>query len=268
MTVAEIDFIGVSKGFQKKFDKRLAQSRPRQSLSRVRFPESAGDGRIPVARQVTTLCVVEMGGRKTMELLAGELGKRIFDGIVAILKPAASKYPQLQEEVFRHARNPASIRVVIPTNTRDLNPEIVIKHLKNLAEEAEEKSHSLTPEYLEASKVIRDPANGRLDAKKIAAYFALSQSELARIVGIGKATLHKTPSGKKSQAALEPFERIARLRILLNEDDQQVRNWLNTPNPDLAKVDGKHPAPMDIIRAGHPEIIAGMIERAFTGEPS
>lgn len=89
--------------------------------------------------------------------------------------------------------------------------------------------------------MIRDPETGRLDAIKIAKYFAVSLSELARIVGISKATLHKTPSSKKSKAALEPFEKIVRLRILLGGDDGKVLGCLNAPNEDLARVDERPP---------------------------
>lgn len=271
MAVAEVDFIGVSKVFQKQLGKRMEEA----GLSPAP-PKAKASGTIlfrgkevtAVSKQVTSLCVIEMGGHSAMQRLGSELGERLFDGIVAILKPNSSNDSQLQGEVFRHVKYPSSIRVVIKADPRTLNPEVVLEHLDNLKKEAETKSQQLTPEYLEASKLIRNPANGRLDAIKIAKYFAMSLSELATIVDLPKATLHKTPDGKKSQAALEPFEKIARLRILMNEDDQKVRNWLNTPNEELAKVKGRHPSPMDIIRAKHPEIIAGMVERAFTGEPS
>jgi hypothetical protein len=130
---------------------------------------------------------------------------------------------------------------------------------------AEERAH---PPYLRVSRSIRSETSGRLDAKKVAEFFDLKPAELARIVGVSRQALDKTPDSKSIQKALYPFEEITRGMLMVDDDPTLFRQWLNTPSRDLPKVDGRHMTPMDMIREGHPSVIAGLVDAALTGHPS
>jgi hypothetical protein len=52
-------------------------------------------------------------------------------------------------------------------------------------------------------------ASGRLDAARVARFFGLSLSALAKALGRSPQTLHKTPDAPRLQGALAPLARIA-----------------------------------------------------------
>src|SRR6266849_1810549 len=91
-----------------------------------------------------------------------------------------------------------------------------------------------------ATADLRAPS-GRLSAQKISEALGLSGAELARPIGRKRQTVAKTDDAKSLQAALWPFERIARLRSVLPTAD--FRSWLNMPNEQLDEL-----SPLDVIR--------------------
>jgi hypothetical protein len=103
--------------------------------------------------------------------------------------------------------------------------------------------------------------DGRLSAERVADAFGLSTAELAGLLGRSRQAVGKTPSAESLQPGLLPFERVARLRAILDSSD--FRRWLNMPNIEL---DGR--TPLALIRAGKTDVVADLTEDMLTGSPA
>ena len=101
-------------------------------------------------------------------------------------------------------------------------------------------------------------SSGRLTADRIAEVFQIPLNALASSIESTRQALFKTPDSEAIQTKLFPFERIARLRRLLNAEDFQA--WLNMSN-DL--LDGH--SPIQIIKRGEAGIVADLAEDMLTG---
>jgi hypothetical protein len=109
---------------------------------------------------------------------------------------------------------------------------------------------------------LHDPESGRLDARRVSAHFGLPLAEVARVLGRGVATVHKTPDAPSLQSGLALFERVAvSLRRLAGPPDNW-RIWLNATNPDLGGE-----TPLFFIRNGKGQIVAELLEDALFGQP-
>lgn len=104
-------------------------------------------------------------------------------------------------------------------------------------------------------------ADGRLSAERVADAFGLSTAELAGLLGRSRQAVGKTPSAESIQPGLLPFERVARLRAILDSSD--FRRWLNMPS---AELDGR--TPLALIRAGKVDVVAERAEDMLTGSPA
>lgn len=113
---------------------------------------------------------------------------------------------------------------------------------------------------LSATKDLREK-KGRLSAKLIADLYGTNQAELARWLGKQKQAVFKTPDADSLQKGLENFERIARLRTELSDDD--FRKWLRIPNELL---DDK--APIELIAQGKWQLVADFVADMITGSPT
>ncbi len=220
-------------------------------------------------------CVVRIGskadGLEQLKQLREQLDNKQWKGIVAVLSKKAAGDTKIQRILLQPGRTNA-LRFIIDDANEDTSGPI-LEHLRDLIETVgeapdEPDRKSFHPPYLEATRPIRSPKSQRLDAKLIAEYFDLSLRELARILGRSHATVAKTPDSKNLQADLQVFEAILRGRLLVYHDDALFRQWLNTGSDAFPKEDGKLPTPMDIIRMGHPEVVAALVDRELTGEPS
>lgn len=220
-------------------------------------------------------CIVQIGskaaGLEQLRELRKQLDGKQWRGVVAVLNSKLASDTQFQRILLQPGRTNA-IRFIIDDKA-DENPKPVVDHLNDLidavgTEDTGEGGKAFHQPYLEASLPIRSPKSHRLDAKRIADYFDLSLRELARILGKSHATVDKTPDSKNLQALLQPFEAILRGRILVEHDDALFRQWLNTACKEFPERDGKVPTPMDIIRMGHPEVVAALVDEALTGEPA
>jgi len=219
-------------------------------------------------------CIVRIGSEKVgleqLRKLRNQLDHKQWRGVVAVLNKNSAADTQIQRILLQPGRTNA-LRFIIDDPTEN-TPGPVFDHLVDLIETVGEEGSnedlkSFHPPYLEAAQPIRDPRSQRLDAKKIAKYFDLSLRELARILGKNHGTIDKTPNSKNLQSDLRVFEEILRGRLLVNHDDILFRRWLNTGSDAFPKQNGSRPSPMDIIRMGHPEVVAGMVDRELTGEP-
>ncbi len=103
--------------------------------------------------------------------------------------------------------------------------------------------------------------SGKLSAQRVAAAFGLSVADLAALIGRKRQTVSKTDDADSLQAALFPFERIARLRTVLPAAD--FRRWLNMPNSQLDRR-----PPLDVIRADQIGVVADLADDMLTGSPA
>ncbi|MFP4167113.1 MAG: hypothetical protein ACLFUF_08145 [Opitutales bacterium] len=220
-------------------------------------------------------CIVRIGskeaGLEQLRKLRDQLDRKQWQGVVAVLNKKLAADTQIQRVLLQPGRTNALRFIIEDASGENTNP--IVDHLMDLIEITGEKNSeseikSFHPPYLEATRPIRNSKSMRLDAKLIADYFDLSLRELARILGKIHGTIDKTPDSKNLQPDLRIFEAILRGRLLVNHDDALFRQWLNTGSDALPKQNGSHPSPMDIIRMGHPEVVAGMVDRELTGEPS
>lgn len=122
--------------------------------------------------------------------------------------------------------------------------------------------------YLEASQSLRNENSGRLDAKRVARYFGLSERQMAKLVGVTPQAVSKTPDSKNIQEMLFAFERITRGRLLVDQDDKLFRQWLNTPSEEFRKLDGRHPTPLEVIKKGNPAAVAALVDDMLNGQPA
>src|SRR4030095_11584743 len=79
-------------------------------------------------------------------------------------------------------------------------------------------------------------ANGNISAQRIANLCGVSLSELSNWLGRSRQAVNKTPDADALQPMLAFFERVARLRLRVSDDD--FRKWLRVPNELL---EGKRP---------------------------
>lgn len=103
--------------------------------------------------------------------------------------------------------------------------------------------------------------SGRLSAQRVADLFGLSVAELARLLGRSRQAVSKTDDARSLQEGLASFARVARLRVVLSEED--FRAWLNLPNEQL---DGR--SPLALIHDGAVEVVADLAEDMLAGSPS
>lgn len=110
---------------------------------------------------------------------------------------------------------------------------------------------------------LHDPASGRIDAARVARFFGLSLSALAKALDRSPQTLHKTPDAPRLQAALAPLARIATSLVTLFGTADRARVWMNAPHPDLDRV-----APVDLVKANKAGVVADLLEDALLGHPA
>ena len=103
--------------------------------------------------------------------------------------------------------------------------------------------------------------NGNLSAVRVARLYGVSLSQLAGWLGRTKQAVSKTPDADSLQAALEYFERVARLR-LLTKDDQGFRKWLRTSHPEIV---GKNP--LELMTKGEWQALADLVDDMLSGTP-
>lgn len=114
--------------------------------------------------------------------------------------------------------------------------------------------------FMTATADLRSES-GRLSAQRVAACFGLPAARLAALLGRKRQTISKTDDAESLQADLIPFERIARLRVVLS--DAEFRKWLRMPNNQL---DGE--TPLRLVEDGEISVVAELAEDMLTGMPT
>jgi hypothetical protein len=109
---------------------------------------------------------------------------------------------------------------------------------------------------------LYDPANGRIDAKRIADRLAIPLSKLSDGLGVDYRTVYKTPSSERLQPALRPIKRSLEILSQTIDNQETVLAWLNTPHPLLDKK-----TPLSIILGGQADQLETILENAIAGIP-
>lgn len=165
------------------------------------------------------------------------------------LAPLLAQYPGL------------SGRVDLARQTADWRDTFLEAMTKVIATLEEKDPLVDVPAIAETSESLR-AESGRLDANRVAGAFGVSVADLARQIGRTRQSVSKTPDAETLQPLLRPYERIARLRAVLEE--APFKAWLNTPNEHLEE----EASPLDYIRAGAQGPLASFAENMLTGAPS
>ena len=104
-------------------------------------------------------------------------------------------------------------------------------------------------------------ANGNLSAQLIARVYGVSLSQLAGWLGRSRQAMTKTPDADSIQDELGFFERVARLRAVI--PDEEFRKWLRMPTESL---DGR--CPLDLLAEGTRQPVADLVDDMLTGAPT
>jgi hypothetical protein len=114
---------------------------------------------------------------------------------------------------------------------------------------------------MQATADLRE-ANGNLSAVRVAKTYGVSLSQLAGWLGRTKQAVSKTPDADSLQQALVYFERVARVRLAM-ENDREFRKWLRTPHELL-----DHAPPLDLMARGEWQAMADYVDDMLTGAPT
>ena len=112
-----------------------------------------------------------------------------------------------------------------------------------------------------AARDLRAP-NGNLSAERVARLYGISLSQLAGWLGRTRQGLSKTPDADSLQNSLGYFERVARLRLMA-ENDAEFRKWLRMPNHTFGNR-----TPLDLMKAGLWQELADKVDDMLTGMPT
>ncbi len=125
--------------------------------------------------------------------------------------------------------------------------------------------HQVPPPAIQIKPVpeLRNDESGRLDANKIAEVFGLTMADMAVSIGRPRTTIIKTPDCTKLQVKLRDFERIAGGLLTITGSIKGLKMWLNSPAPNL-----DNHMPIEAIRLGKIELLAGWVDDARLGSPS
>lgn len=116
--------------------------------------------------------------------------------------------------------------------------------------------YNVVPEF-------HDPGSGRLDAKRITAFFRFPLNTLARLLGRELSTVSKTPDAPAIQPGLTVFEHIAAALLYLTGSEEGGRMWLNASN---AELEGH--TPIGLIQSGRAAVVANVLDSVLAGIPS
>jgi hypothetical protein len=186
---------------------------------------------------------------------------------VGAKRPASSKVA----EILRGFHRPEQVEVrwsSKPSNIDGVLVEIEPK-LEILREVEAAKPELLPPRHspldqlenvLVATRDLR-VANGNISAQRIADLCGVSLSELSNWLGRSRQAVNKTPDADALQPMLAFFERVARLRLRVSDDD--FRKWLRVPNELL---EGKRP--IELLASGQWQVLADFVDDMLTGSPT
>lgn len=109
---------------------------------------------------------------------------------------------------------------------------------------------------------LHNAQSGRMDAKRVAAFFSIPLARLAKLLGTSSQAAHKTPDAPSLQGGLAPFHFVASALLGMFEEAEHARTWLHAPNEEF---DGE--TPIALIKGGEIEVVAELLRDALVGQP-
>lgn len=228
--------------------------------------------RLPELTVVLVSAIETLLRRETfLDLISSRLSKsQLLSRVVFVFsdKAPTRRGPAVAEcfyTLLRHFDRPDDLEIAIGTAAAE---HAVWEAVAKIA--AERGVTARRPESADSLGQIREiiaatrdlrARSGKLAANLVATSFGFSVAELADLLGKSRQSVSKTPDSDALQPLLRPFERIARLRAIL--DDEDFRSWLHLAN---AELEGR--TPVDVIRAGNASVVADLAEDMLTGQPS
>ena len=103
---------------------------------------------------------------------------------------------------------------------------------------------------------------GDIQVAELASLFEVSQAQLARMSGVSRQLLHRSPRSAKVQRALRRLEYLFARTRNLTGSPVNARIWLKMGHPDLEGV-----APIDLLEEGHIGTIEDFLLAIETGSP-
>jgi len=110
---------------------------------------------------------------------------------------------------------------------------------------------------------LHDPANGRLDARRIAAYLDVPLAAFSTCLHRSVAEVDKNVSSPATQSLLRPIAGSIAILASLLGSKEKVRLWMNSPHSDL---EGR--TPLTVILEGNGAVVSEMLQAALAGEPA
>ena len=208
-----------------------------------------------IAEEATDFVVLDLGlpgGVSGLELV-GELRKK-NPTLPALLLTTENPSDQVWQAV---AAKPWIQLMRMPVSPGELQ-----YHLARFMESVGSKQRSPAPLKVNPFPEIRNDDSGRLDASKIANVFDLTMNEVALCVGRPRSTLVKTSDSVSIQPKLRHFERIANGLLTVTGSMKGLKMWLNSPGPSL-----DNHTPLEVLRLGKVELLAGWVDDARLGSP-
>ena len=169
-----------------------------------------------------------------------------------------------RQELYEHFPQPERIEFV--SNQNDVTDRIrdiiaKLKAMENRRTPPRPSPLDAIQAVIEATADLRE-SGGNLSARKIADLYDIKMAELARLLGRTPQALSKTPNADAIQNDLAYFERIARLRLRLKDDDS-FRKWLRMKNDEL---DGH--TPLEVLKMKKWQELADFVDDMLTGAPA
>lgn len=209
----------------------------------------------------------EVQGEIAADVLLLDLELPKLDGteLVKIIKAMPSSVSiillstKVNVELFDAMRAGAEDYLLKPFLKEDLDTRIRIRREgRHRASRA-----SMDPPLPYLVEKLHDPKDGHLDAVKVADFLALPVAELARAIGRGVSTVHKTPTAPSLQEPLRVFESLVSGLLRLTGSERRARMWLQASNPAL---DGH--APIELLRMGKVGDLAAFVQDLLEGRPA
>ena len=105
--------------------------------------------------------------------------------------------------------------------------------------------------------------SGQLDAERVAEFFGVSLTQVARSFKRQVSTVHKTPNAPSLQSDLRQLESIASGLMRLTGSERRSRMWLQASNPAL----DQH-APIELMKMGKVSQLQQFVQDLLDGRPA
>lgn len=103
---------------------------------------------------------------------------------------------------------------------------------------------------------------GDIDVSELLSLLQITQSQLARMLGVSRQLLSQSPYSETVQRGSRRLEYLfARLRNLTGSP-RNARTWLKMGHPDFEGV-----APIELLEQGHLEAVEDLVLAIETGQP-